>query len=55
VTARWHLLPSADLREHIRTPSCWCHPEPDDEEPRVWLHNAMDGRELIETGKRRVQ
>ena len=29
---------------------CWCNPTPDDDEPLVFLHHAMDSRELYEQG-----
>jgi len=48
---RWHVIPISDLREHEDTPSCWCKPTLD-EEPDVFVHNAMDGREQYETGER---
>jgi hypothetical protein len=50
---RYHLIPNNDLRDHISEITCWCHPEPDDEEPSVYIHNSMDGREKFETGERK--
>jgi len=50
-----HVMPVEDLREHEVTLSCWCHPVQDWEDSTVIAHNAMDQRELIETGERRVQ
>lgn len=26
-------------REHILTDSCWCHPQPDPQEPTLLIHN----------------
>lgn len=43
-----HVIPLNDLREHIPEPDCWCRPMPDEEEPLVFLHHAMDRRELYE-------
>lgn len=50
-----HIVPLDDLRDHEPEPDCWCRPEEDVEEPGVWLHNAMDQRELYETGQRKLQ
>jgi hypothetical protein len=52
LTDRIHVTPCGDLREHSLSMHCWCKPTPDDEEPRVILHHAMDGREAFETGER---
>lgn len=54
LTQRWHVVPIDDLREHEDSAQCWCRPSEDDEEPGVWVHRAMDGREAFETGERRV-
>lgn len=47
-----HVLPIGDLREHEESRECWCAPtctrEPYEEGPVVVVHNAADGRELIE-------
>ena len=47
-----HVLPENDLREHIESRACWCHPnahyDPLMEQPAVVVHNAADGRELVE-------
>jgi hypothetical protein len=51
---RIHVVPIGDLREHECEPTCWCGPTPDDEEPRLFLHHSMDGREAFETGERLV-
>jgi hypothetical protein len=41
----WHVVPINDLREHKSSHDCWCNPVQDEEEPGVWVHNSMDGRE----------
>jgi len=47
-----HVMPLNDLREHEETRDCWCHPdclrEPYEEADIVVVHQAADGRELIE-------
>jgi len=46
-----HILPIDDLREHSSASDCWCRPQQDEEEPRVWIHHSMDRREhTIEKG-----
>lgn len=50
-----HVLPIGDLREHVAERDCWCKPKEDDEQPGLFVHNALDGRELVERGERRVQ
>lgn len=50
-----HVLPINDLRDHAAKPDCWCKPKQDEEFPTVHVHNALDGRELVERGERRVQ
>jgi hypothetical protein len=34
-----HVYPTFG-REHEMTPECWCHPEPDDEQPNLLIHNV---------------
>lgn len=47
----WHVVPMDDLRPHESKSTCWCNPVPDVEEPAVWIHNSLDGREhTIEKG-----
>lgn len=49
----FHVYPINDLREHVTDGKpCWCHPREDE---GVIVHNAMDQRELIETGERKIQ
>lgn len=48
----WHVVPMGDLREHESSSECWCKPVQDDDEPTVWIHHSLDGRErTIEQGK----
>lgn len=47
-----HVVPMGDLREHEDSPTCWCKPEPDPDEPRVLIHHSMDRREEYEAGRR---
>lgn len=47
-----HAVPLGDYREHEASSNCWCKPRPDEEEPRVFIHNAMDGRESYEQGRK---
>lgn len=45
-----HIYPINDLREHVTSGKpCWCNPTVDD---GVTIHNAMDGREQWETGRK---
>jgi hypothetical protein len=46
-----HVIPVDDLRCHDEHPNCWCSPFQDDEEPLMWGHNSMDGRERFEQGR----
>jgi hypothetical protein len=46
-----HVVPFNDLREHDTSLTCWCHPTPEDDEPRVVLHHSMDERESYEQGR----
>jgi hypothetical protein len=47
-----NVIPADDLRPHEHSLQCWCHPTPDDEQPRVLVHHSLDGREDFESGKR---
>lgn len=51
---QWHILPINDLREHEERSDCWCKPTEDETEPDLWIHHAMDQRELYETGERKL-
>ena len=50
-----HIIPLEDLRPHEPCAECWCVPTEDDEEPDIWLHHALDGRERYETGELPLQ
>lgn len=52
---RWHVYPVNDYREHVIDPrvECWCRPVVD--EDGIVLHNAMDGREKLESGEVKLQ
>ncbi len=45
-----HVLPIGDLKEHNEVRDCWCDPLVviRYDEPAMVVHNAFDGRELIE-------
>ena len=47
-----HVIPLNDYREHEETELCWCNPRRDDDEQRVVIHNALDGREEYENGRK---
>jgi hypothetical protein len=47
----YHVIPINDLREHECSEGCWCKPYDDE---GVWVHNSMDGREIYETGERKM-
>lgn len=49
---RVHVMPLGDLREHEESEQCWCKPQPDVDEPAVLIHNALDGRESYEQGRK---
>ena len=48
-----HVVPLNDLREHVARIDCWCRPTPEDDEPRVILHHALDQRKKYESGELR--
>lgn len=50
-----HVVPLNDWREHTASCTCWCNPQEDAECEGLWLHNAMDQRELYERGELRPQ
>lgn len=41
----WHIVPMDDLRPHETSHKCWCRPTQDEDEPAVWVHHSLDGRE----------
>lgn len=45
-----HVIPRGDLRDHDQSPECWCRP--DEDEPGLWVHNSLDGRESYEQGRK---
>lgn len=48
-----HVYPLNDLRDHITEGAdCWCRPTIDGD---LVIHNALDEREKIETGERKIQ
>lgn len=50
-----HVVPLGDLREHEPSVRCWCRPAEEFDEPDVWVHRALDGRERYERGELRLQ
>ncbi len=44
--AKWHIVPTGDLRPHEIKPGCWCRPtEEEDEHLGVYFaHRPLDGR-----------
>jgi hypothetical protein len=49
-----HIIPARDLCPHAEAGDCWCLPSPDVVEPRVLIHHAADGREVVEAQIRRL-
>lgn len=47
-TTHLHVMPVGDLRHHRPSTACWCSPKEAPDEPGLWVHEAMDGRDLIE-------
>ena len=45
-----HIYPVNDLREHEISASCWCNSKWDMD--GLIIHNAMDGRESYEQGRK---
>ena len=44
-SSHMHVIPMDDLRPHHTSSDCWCAPTRDDDEPSVWIHHSLDGRE----------
>jgi hypothetical protein len=44
----YHILPINDLYPHTESINCMCNPLRDDEEANVIIHNAFDGRDIVE-------
>lgn len=56
LTDTWHVVPIDDLRDHEPDKACWCRPTLNEEEDGdVYIHHSLDGRELYETGERKLQ
>lgn len=54
----WHIVPLGDLRDHEAHKDCWCRPtllDDDESDGDVYIHHSLDGRELYETGERKLQ
>lgn len=47
---RIHVIPLNDMRDHQESADCWCAPRAQtfDGGGMVFVHNSMDGRELVE-------
>ena len=46
---RIHVIPVDDLKPHIESSDCQCDPiEKVEAEGIIYVHNAFDGRELVE-------
>lgn len=43
-----HVVPLLDLISHIDSCTCICKPVLDEEDGRIWVHNAADSREQFE-------
>jgi hypothetical protein len=48
-----HIVPRNDLVEHYLSPKCWCNPEVDHDDGIV-IHNALDGRDKLESGEEKL-
>ena len=50
----WHVIPDADIAEHVTVGAeCWCCPEIEDNgESLLVVHRSADGREDFESGAR---
>lgn len=47
-----YVIPVNDFKDHELTPECWCRPTPDEENPNLYVHHSMDGREDYEQGRK---
>lgn len=43
-----NVWPEADLRPHVLSDECWCHPTDDE---GILVHHSMDKREDFENGR----
>jgi hypothetical protein len=41
-----HLVPIADRQKHETSPWCWCQPDTNGE--KLFVHNSMDRREVVD-------
>ena len=55
MTDLMHVVPVDDLREHESSRHCWCRPVEHEEQPGLWIHNALDQRERYETQELKPQ
>jgi hypothetical protein len=44
----FHVVPCLDLQEHTDDSDCACEPRRDFDCPNLYIHNAFDGREIVE-------
>lgn len=48
-----HCVPEMDIAGHLLlSGTCACHPVEDVQHPDMWSHNAFDGRESYEQGRK---
>lgn len=47
-TREFHVLPLGDLKVHRLSAACWCQPRQEYYAHTRVIHNAADGRELVE-------
>ena len=52
----WHLLPTGDTNTHKESKNCPCNPRlyKGEEGKILVVHNAFDGRELLEQAEKRI-
>lgn len=56
--AEQHVVPVNDLRPHLESSACWCRwytYDDDDAGTKVYVHDALDQRDLAESGARAIQ
>jgi hypothetical protein len=44
-------IAGAAVRTHIPSPTCWCNPAQDDQEPDVWIHNYQPTQHAARQGE----
>lgn len=47
-----HILPEADIGDHMVSRECHCKPREDERESSVIIHNSYDQRESYENGRK---